>query len=273
MNDDDMMHCEEKKRQLERAIAIMHRLRTPGGCPWDAEQTHESIIPNLIEECYECIDAIRAKDWSHLREELGDVLLQVLFHAEMAHENPEENFDIYDVAQELSDKLVRRHPHVFGDACISDAQGVLRRWDEIKSTERRNEDKPPLHDAGKGLPEHLRALKISAKAAKMGFDRPDAHGVCDKLHEEMNEVEETLSMMEGDARVEEELGDLLFTAINLCRHRKVNPELALRKANEKFIRRFHAMLELLQQRRVSAPTANEMEQAWNQVKANEPHTT
>ncbi len=266
MNDDEIIHCEEKERQLKRAIAIMHRLRTPGGCPWDAEQTHESIIPNLIEECYECIDAIRAKDWSHLREELGDVLLQVLFHAEIAQGTPEENFDIYDVAQELSDKLVRRHPHVFGDSCISDASGVLRRWDEIKRTERHNENKPPLHDTGKGLPEHLRALKISAKAAKMGFDWPDARGVCDKLREEMDEVEEALSLENADAQVEEELGDLLFTAINLCRHCNINPDLALYKASKKFSQRFHAMLDLLRHQGIQTPSASEMEHAWNEVK-------
>ena len=273
MNDHDMIHCKEKKRQLARAVAIMHRLRAPGGCPWDAEQTHESIVPNLIEECYECIDAIHANDMVHLREELGDVLLQVLFHAEMAAENRTENFDIYDVAQELSDKLVRRHPHVFGNACINDAQGVLRRWDEIKRTERHSESKPPLHDTGKGLPEHLRALKISAKAAKMGFDWPDVQGVCDKLHEELREVEETLPLEDADARVEEELGDLLFTAVNLCRHRHVNPELALRKANEKFSHRFHSMLDLLRRQGIQNPSSTEMEQAWNEVKVNEHQPT
>lgn len=269
MNDHEMIHCQQSERQLDRAIAIMHRLRAPGGCPWDAVQTHESIIPNLIEECYECIDAIRAEDWGHLREELGDVLLQVLFHAEMAQGNPNEQFDIYDVARELSDKLVRRHPHVFGEVQVHDAQGVLKRWDEIKQSERHSEGKPPLHDTGKGLPELLRALKISAKASKMGFDWSSPQGVCEKLREELREAEETLPLANTDARVEEELGDLLFTAVNLCRHRGVNPELALRRANEKFVRRFHAMLDLLRQRGISTPVEEEMEQAWTDVKAEE----
>ncbi len=269
MNDDEMIHCRQKERQLERAIAIMHRLRTPGGCPWDAEQTHESIVPNLIEECYECIDAIREKDWVHLREELGDVLLQVLFHAEMAQENPQEGFDINDVAQELCEKLIRRHPHVFGDASVHDADGVLKRWDEIKRSEHHSEGKPPLHDVGKGLPELLRALKLSAKAAKIGFDWSDAQGVFEKLREELREVEETLPLDDSDDRVADELGDLLFTAVNLCRHRSINPESALRRANEKFTRRFHAMLDLLRQRGVSHPSAVQMEQAWHDIKSRE----
>ena len=139
MNDREMIECREPSRQLERAIAVMHRLRAPGGCPWDAEQTHESLIANLVEECYECIDAIREQDFPHMREELGDVLLQVLFHAELTRENPAAGFGIEEIACELCDKLVRRHPHVFGELQAEDSEAVLARWDQIKRQERHTE--------------------------------------------------------------------------------------------------------------------------------------
>ena len=268
MTDQEMRECRDPKRQLERAICIMHRLRAPGGCPWDAEQTHESLIPNLIEECYECIDAIRAQDWPHMREELGDVLLQVLFHAELAEENPAAGFTISDIACELSDKLVRRHPHVFGEANAQDSDAVLSQWEQIKRTERHTEKKPYLHDCGKGLPELLRAFKLTRKVAKVGFDWPTHAGVVEKIREETREVEETLPLADDDARVAEELGDLLFTVVNLCRRRGVNPELALHAANEKFIRRFHGVEKLLDAEGVSLTdaSAEQMENAWQQVK-------
>ncbi len=256
---------------MERAIAIMHRLRAPGGCPWDAEQTHTSLIPNLIEECYECIDAIRERDHAHLREELGDVLLQVLFHAELAREDPAEAFDIYDVAREMSDKLVRRHPHVFGSARAEDADAVLKRWDEIKRQERHAERKPYLHDCGKGLPELLRASKLTSKAAKVGFDWESHEGVIDKIREELAEVQETLPLPDDDPRVAEELGDLLFSVVNLCRRRHANLEEVLRAANQKFIRRFNAMEEKLERdgHSLQETNAEQFERAWQAVKAEE----
>lgn len=256
---------------MERAIAIMHRLRAPGGCPWDAEQTHTSLIPNLIEECYECIDAIREGEYTHLREELGDVLLQVLFHAELARENPAEHFDIYDVARGLCDKLVRRHPHVFGSACAENADAVLKRWDEIKRQERHTERKPYLHDCGKGLPELLRASKLTAKAAKVGFDWETHEGVVDKIREELAEAQETFPLPDDDPRVAEELGDLLFSVINLCRRRRTNPEEVLRAANQKFIRRFDAMEEKLGAEGISLQEAGaeQFERVWQTVKAEE----
>ncbi len=170
MTEAEMVSCTERSRQIERAIAVMARLRAPGGCPWDAEQTHDTIVSSLIEECYECIDALQAHDWPHLREELGDVMLQVLFHAQLASENPEEGFDVYDVARELSEKLVRRHPHVFADSTVKDTSGVLDQWDRIKRREHSIEDRPYLQDCGKGLPALLRAAKITKKVAKVGFD-------------------------------------------------------------------------------------------------------
>ena len=271
MNDEEMIHCREPERQIERAIAIMHRLRAPGGCPWDAEQTHESLIPNLVEECYECIDAIREQDWPHVREELGDVLLQVIFHAELAQENAAEGFGLADVAQELCDKMVRRHPHVFAGAEAQDTEAVLSRWEQIKRQERHTEKKPYLHDCGKGLPELLRAYKLTRKVAKVGFDWPDHAGVVEKIREETREVEETLALPDEDERVAEELGDLLFTVVNLCRRRGVNPEVALHAANQKFIRRFHAMEQELAEGAtpLGQADAQQMESAWQQVKAQE----
>ena len=271
MNDQEMRECRDPERQLERAIAIMHRLRAPGGCPWDAEQTHESLIPNMIEECYECIDAIRERDWPHMREELGDVLLQVLFHAELAKENPAAGFTIADIACELSEKLVRRHPHVFGEANAQDSDAVLSQWEQIKRTERHTQAKPYLHDCGKGLPELLRASKLTRKVAKVGFDWPDHAGVVEKIREETREVEETLNLPDDDAHVAEELGDLLFTVVNLCRRRGVNPELALHAANEKFCRRFHGVETRLAAQGISLKdaTAEQMEAAWQQAKDEE----
>ena len=271
MNDQEMIECRDPGRQIERAIAIMHRLRAPGGCPWDAEQTHESLIPNMLEESYECIDAIRAEDWEHLREELGDLMLQVLFHAELAQERPEEGYGIEEVAQNLCDKLVRRHPHVFGDGAAKDSEAVLRKWDEIKRSERDAKDKPYLHGCGKGLPELLRASKLSKKAAKVGFDWESDEGTVRKVAEELHEVQEALNLPDGAARVEEELGDLLFSVVNLCRRRGVNPELALHDANEKFYRRFHEMEKKLAERKKSLQeaTAQEMDAAWMTVKEEE----
>lgn len=271
MNDDEMINCRAPERQIERAVAIMHRLRAPGGCPWDAEQTHQSLIPNMVEECYECIDAIREQDWPHLREELGDVLLQVLFHAELAAENPEAGFGLPEVAQDLCDKMVRRHPHVFAGAVAQDADAVLTRWDQIKRQERHSEQKPYLHDCGKGLPELLRAFKLTRKAAKVGFDWPDHAGVVAKIREETREVEETLALPDADPNVAEELGDLLFTIVNLCRRRDVNPELALHAANEKFIRRFHHVETQLAAEGITLKDASvdQMEAAWQATKAQE----
>lgn len=271
MTEQEMIHCLEPDRQVERAVAIMHRLRQPGGCPWDAEQTHDSIISSLIEECYECIDAIRERDWAHLREELGDVLLQVIFHAEMARENPEAGFGINEVARELADKLVRRHPHVFGNSAVSDADGVVSQWDAIKRKEHSIEDKPYLQDCGKGLPSLLQTYKITKKVAKVGFDWPDHAGVVEKIREETAEVAETLDLPDDDPHVAEELGDLLFVVVNLCRRRKVDPELALFNANRKFERRFNAVESTLKEQGISlaAASLDEMEAAWQAAKRRE----
>lgn len=273
LSEDEMLHGRAPELQMARAAALMRRLRQPDGCPWDREQTHDSIISNLVEECYETIDAIRSRDWLHLREELGDVLLQVLFHAQMASESPEEGFTIDDVARELADKLVRRHPHVFGEAAAGNAAEVLSVWDAVKRREHAIEDKPYLHDVGKGLPALLRAFKLTKKVAKVGFDWPDHAGVIEKIREETREVEETLPLPDDAPQVAEELGDLLFTVVNLCRRRKVDPELALDAANRKFERRFNALERLLQEQgcRLDQATPEQLERAWQSVKTAEQH--
>ncbi|MES2439676.1 MAG: nucleoside triphosphate pyrophosphohydrolase [Verrucomicrobiota bacterium] len=265
MTDAEMIECPDAGRQLSRLRAIMHRLRAPGGCPWDAEQTHESIVPNLIEEAYETVDAIQRGDHEHLKEELGDLLLQVVFHSEMAEEAG--RFTLDDVARGISDKLVRRHPHVYGASEVSTTDGVLQQWDEIKRAEKGDEEKPYLHGVGKGLPGLLRASKLQKKAAKVGFDWPVEAGVLTKIREELLELE--AAMDEQDlAAVSEEMGDLLFSVVNLARFRRVDPEVLMAAANTKFETRFGAMEKILKSNGLTleAATADQMEDAWEAAK-------
>lgn len=265
MTDAEMIDSPDAGKQLARLRAIMHRLRAPGGCPWDAEQTHESIIPNLIEEAYETVDTIQRGDHEHLKEELGDLLLQVVFHSELAEEAGRYNLD--DVARGISDKLVRRHPHVFAlsDATTSDA--VLQQWDAIKRTEKGDEERPYLHGVGKGLPALLRASKLQKKAAKVGFDWPDEAGVLDKIREEISELEAAITT-DDTAAADEELGDLLFSVVNLARFRKLDPEILMASANAKFETRFAAMERDLKQRdlELESATAVQMEASWQAAK-------
>ena len=265
MTDAEMIDSPDAGKQLARLRAIMHRLRAPGGCPWDAEQTHESIIPNLIEEAYETVDTIQRGDHEHLKEELGDLLLQVVFHSELAAEAGRYNLD--DVARGISDKLVRRHPHVFAlsDATTSDA--VLQQWDAIKRTEKGDEQRPYLHGVGKGLPALLRASKLQKKAAKVGFDWPDEAGVLDKIREEIRELEAAITT-DDTAAADEELGDLLFSVVNLARFRKLDPEILMASANAKFETRFAAMERDLKQRdlELESATAVQMEASWQAAK-------
>jgi MazG family protein len=265
MNDQEMMECGEPARQFERLRAIVHRLRAPGGCPWDAEQTHASLIPNLIEEAHEAVDAIRRDDKEHLREELGDLLLQVVLHSEIEDEGG--GFTVDDVARGIGDKLVRRHPHVFGASVVGDTAGVLKQWEEIKRVEKGHEAQPYLHGTGKGLPGLLRAVKLQKKAAKVGFDWPEAAGVVGKLREELGELEAAMEAGEA-AAADEEIGDLLFSLVNLMRFRKLDPEVVMEAANAKFEGRFHAM-----ERRLAAggvglhdATAEQMDEAWEAAK-------
>ncbi len=277
MTDEEMIDCPESDAQLARLRAIMHRLRAPGGCAWDAEQTHESILPNLIEEAYETVDAIRRHDWEHLKEELGDLLLQVVFHSELAEEAGRYSFD--DVARVVSDKLVRRHPHVYGASTAVDSDSVLTQWDAIKREEKGDEDQPYLHNTGKGLPSMLRALKLQKKAAKVGFDWPDDAGVIDKIREELAEVEAELDAKsvavdsagkvdDVDAALGGEIGDLLFSVVNLARRHKIDPEIALESTNVKFEHRFESMEKSLATKgsNLSEASLLDMEAQWQAAK-------
>ena len=260
-----MIDCPDAGKQLDRLRAIMHRLRAPGGCPWDAEQTHESIVPNLIEEAYETIDTIQRGDFDHLREELGDLLLQVVFHSEIAGEAGRFNLD--DVARGISEKLVRRHPHVFAASGVTTTEGVLRQWDQIKQSEKGGGETPYLHGVGKGLPALLRASKLQQKAAKVGFDWPLEIGVIAKIREELLELEAAVDSQDLDA-VSEEMGDLLFSVVNLARFRKVDPEVLMNAANNKFENRFGAMERHLAAAGLTleGATPQQMEDAWEAAK-------
>jgi XTP/dITP diphosphohydrolase/ATP diphosphatase len=233
---------------LAEAISIMARLRGPGGCPWDREQSFDTIKRYTLEETYEVFDAIERRAWPELKDELGDLLLQVLFYAQMAAEAG--YFDIGDVAANLNAKLIRRHPHVFpvdGElADASDSTAVLRNWEQIKREEKKAASTiadSALNAIPRSMPAVMEAGKLGSKAAKVGFDWPDAEGLFAKLQEEIDELKAELVKpgAEQHAAVEEELGDLLFTAVNLARHLKVDAETALRTANAKFRRRFAVM--------------------------------
>ncbi|MGI5984464.1 MAG: nucleoside triphosphate pyrophosphohydrolase [Clostridiales bacterium] len=218
---------------FRKIIAV---LRSPGGCPWDIEQTHESIRRNLLEEAYEVCEAIDEGDADHLREELGDLLLQIIFHARIEEEKGSFNLD--DIADTACKKLIYRHPHVFGDVTVSGSEDVVQNWDELKRSEKSQTTiTKTMTDVAESLPALWRAEKIQKKAAKVGFDWPDVGGAMDKLREEVSELEQAAD--ESDkAHIEEELGDILFAAVNVARFFEIDPETALHKSCEKFIRRF-----------------------------------
>lgn len=223
--------------ELNPLIEVLKTLRSPGGCPWDIVQTHESLRRNLIEECYEVIEAIEARDSHGLCEELGDLLMQIVFHARMAEEAG--FFNMQEVIDGITEKLIRRHPHVFGDVSVADAAEVLVNWEAIKKQE-----KPERKSAIDGIPIQLPALiyaeKVQRKAAKVGFDWTEIGPVWEKCAEEFAELKEAVAQQEVD-HIEEEFGDLVFAAVNLARFLKVDPELALRRANKKFARRFRVV--------------------------------
>lgn len=250
---------------LTELRAVVHRLRAPGGCPWDQEQTHESLIPHVLEEAYEVADAIRSGDSTLMCEELGDLLLQAVLHAEIASETGA--FDLDQMAKGLTEKLIRRHPHVFGESSAETSAAVLEQWDAIKRVEKGHQNEGYLHGVGNGLPGLMRAQKLQKKAARVGFDWPEMGPVVDKVREELAEVEEALEAGES-GRVEEEIGDLFFSVVNLARKAGVQAEAVMAAANEKFIRRFHAMQSLLEQKGTSLDAADleVMDAAWDEVK-------
>lgn len=219
---------------IQPLVDVMRTLREPGGCPWDREQTHASIRSNMIEEVYEYLEAVDAGDIAGMREELGDVLMQIVFHARLAEEAG--NFDLQDVIDEVVDKLIRRHPHVFGETNVANSDEVLKNWEAIKKEEK-TERKHLLDGVYQGLPALLRAYKIQNKVAKVGFDWPDASGPWAKIQEELAELQEALEQNDLQAS-ENELGDVLFAVINYARHYKIEPETALNGTNNRFAKRF-----------------------------------
>ncbi|HUL10308.1 MAG TPA: nucleoside triphosphate pyrophosphohydrolase [Candidatus Acidoferrum sp.] len=260
---------------VARLLAVMQQLRNPdGGCPWDLEQNFATIAPYTIEEAYEVADAIERQDMAALKDELGDLLLQVVFHAQMAREAG--SFDFEAVATGIADKMVRRHPHVFGDAKVADADAQTVAWEDHKETERRakasaeGRSASVLDGVAAGLPALMRAVKLQRRAARVGFDWPHAADVFLKIDEELSEIKE--EMQSGSAeRVSDEIGDLLFAVVNLARHLEADPEAALRHANAKFERRFR-QLEAELVRGGGSPAAaslDELEALWQRVKADE----
>ncbi len=262
------------------AVDIMARLRSPGGCPWDREQSFDSIRKYTLEETYEVFDAIERRDWLALKDELGDLLLQVLFYAQMASEAG--HFTIDDVTATLNRKLIRRHPHVFGEEAAAeagnsatglttdgiDARQVLHNWEEIKKLEKSAHSSPDgrLESVPRSMPALSEAAKLGSKAAKAGFDWPEVSGLIDKLREETAELEAEIPNARLSKRAAtEELGDLLFTAVNLARHLKIDPELALRDTNAKFRRRFRSM-EQTSLRPLEELSGHELESLWSQAK-------
>jgi nucleoside triphosphate diphosphatase len=267
---------EESGQKLLEAVAIMAKLRAPGGCPWDREQTFDTIKRYTLEETYEVFDAIERRDWPGLKDELGDLLLQVLFYAQMASDAG--YFDIYDVAANLNAKLIRRHPHVFGDVAAEDSGTVLRNWEQIKREEKKTaaQQESLLADIPRTMPAMLEAGKLGSRAAKVGFDWPDAQGLFEKLNEEIGELKNELpdkpqpeSQITG-SNLEEEFGDLLFTAINLARHLRIDPESALRAANAKFRHRFGAMeIAAGGKDELANRSPEQLEELWSKAKAEE----
>ena len=248
----------------------MARLRAPDGCPWDREQTFDTIKQHTLEETYEVFDAIERRAWPDLKDELGDLLLQVLFYAQMASEAG--YFSISDVAANLNAKLIRRHPHIFAGVEATDADAVLRNWEQIKRAEKQSSGTTHdsmLDDIPRTMPAMLEAGKLGSKAAKIGFDWPNADGLFDKLQEEIAELQAELAPAAPSTptAAEEELGDLLFTAVNLARHLKIDPESALRASNAKFRRRFRAMESAAGGKdALAARTAAQLEDLWNHAK-------
>jgi MazG family protein len=286
--------------RFERAVSIMARLRSPGGCPWDREQTYDTIKPFTLEETYEVLEAIDNRDWDELTGELGDLLLQVLFYAQMADE--EGRFNIGDVLNRLSEKLIRRHPHVFGAAEANTSAQVLKNWQAIKAEEKKQrlaengevpaaEPQPSVLDGVKSnVPALLEAFKLSSRAAHVGFEWPEISGLFEKLGEETEELRREVARLpqpvgppgadvanarggppiaeELRARLEDEVGDLFFVLVNLARYLTLDPESALKRTNRKFKRRFQRMEERLHQRGQDVHNASldEMEALWQEAK-------
>jgi len=267
---------------FEKLVAVQAQLRAPNGCPWDREQTHQSLRTYLIEEAYEVLEALDSGNDAKFAEEMGDLLLQIVFHSQIASE--ECRFTVADVIREIHDKMIRRHPHVFGETRAKDSAEVLRNWEQIKAEERRSnagrgasktgaehsKEASLLDGVSGALPATLEGFQLTRKAARIGFDWEDAGGVIEKMQEETEELKQALKI-EDQRKVEEELGDLLFAAVNLARFLKTDPEIALKNANAKFSGRFRAMERMARTtgREFKDLPRGEMEVFWNAAKKSE----
>ncbi len=262
-----MSRCPSPSASLAHLADIMALLRDPArGCPWDVEQTFSSVAPHTIEEAYEVLDAIAENDHAALKDELGDLLLQVVFHARIAEESG--LFDLSDVVGAICDKLVRRHPHVFGELVVRDSRKQLINWENVKETER---DGAPsaLDGVAKALPALLRAAKLQKRAARVGFDWDDPADVFAKIREEIDEVEAEFSAGTPRERLEDEIGDVLFAVANLARKTDIDPESALRRTNEKFERRFRFIEQSIEKqgKAIKETSLDEMEELWQKAKS------
>ena len=249
---------------FEKLCEIVAKLRGPGGCPWDREQTHESLLPALMEESYEVTEAAREKNDAHFREELGDLLLLVVMHAEIATET--DRFNIDDVVRDISEKLIRRHPHVFGTSDARDSGAVLKQWEAIKRDEKKT-DAHYLASLPKALPALMRAQKAQSKAARVNFDWTDVRDVVAKLEEELRELKQAMASADP-ARTEEEIGDVLFAVVNLARKCRVDAESALQRGTDKFVTRFNRLEDELQRqgKRLCDVDLAEMDAIWDEIK-------
>src|SRR6266849_803620 len=277
-----------KKRPLtpgewfEKLVAVQARLRAPNGCPWDREQTHQTLRTYLIEEAYEVLEALESGNDAKFAEEMGDLLLQIVFHSQSARE--EGRFTVAEFIREIHDKMIRRHPHVFGKTRAKDSAEVLRNWEQIKAEERLSSDKKGDSETGEGvtqevslldgvsraLPATMEGFQLTRKASRIGFDWEEAGGVFEKMREETEELKKALREQD-QPKMEEELGDLLFAAVNLSRFLKIDPEIALKKANAKFSRRFRSMEALARKngRQFKDLPREEMEEFWEKAKKSE----
>jgi MazG family protein len=249
---------------FKKLVEIVAKLRAPGGCPWDREQTNQSLLPATIEEAYEVAEAARSQDDAHFREELGDLLLLVVMHAEIARET--ERFDIEEVIQDVTQKLIRRHPHVFGNSDARDSGAVLKQWEAIKREEKKG-DTHYLASLPRALPALQRAQKAQSKVARVNFDWTELRNVIAKMEEELGELKDAIKS--GDeASMADEVGDLLFAAVNLARKSKLDAETALQSATDKFVRRFNLVEDELKARGKELGEADlvELDQIWNAVK-------
>src|SRR5437762_280906 len=250
---------------------IVAKLRGPGGCPWDREQTHESLLPALIEEAYEVTEAAHEKNDAHFRAELGDLLLLVVMHAEIATET--DRFNIDDVVRDISEKLIRRHPHVFGTSDARDSGAVLKQWEAIKRDEKKT-DSHYLASLPKALPALMRAQKAQSKAARVNFDWTDVRDVVAKVEEELREMKEAIAAL-NRARIEDEIGDMLFAVVNLARKCKIDAESALQGGTDKFVTRFNQLEDEVKARgkELSDVGLSEMDEIWNRIKNDEARMT